>query len=159
MLDFSSLYRQYAPDVYRFALYLSGDAATAEDITSETFVRLWTARDLRVATVRVYLLAIARNLYRQSLRTKRREVPLDPGLSDPFANPEKATSENERLLWLMNQLLTLPDVDRAALLMRTQHDMSYAEIAASLNISVATAKVRVHRATLKLARRWSEEES
>jgi len=43
--------------------------------------------------------------------------------------------------------------------MRTQHDMSYAEIAASLNISVATAKVRVHRATLKLARRWSEEES
>ena len=52
MLDFSSLYRHYAPDVYRFALYLSGNTATAEDLTSETFVRLWIARDVRVATLR-----------------------------------------------------------------------------------------------------------
>src|SRR3982750_3905286 len=97
MLDFGTLYRQYAPDVYRFALYLSGDASTAEDLTSETFVRLWTARDVRVATVRAYLFAIVRNLYRQSLRQSRREEPLDPALADPNANTERATSQKERL--------------------------------------------------------------
>ena len=43
MTDFSSLYKKYAPDVYRFALYLSGERGDAEDITSETFVRAWTA--------------------------------------------------------------------------------------------------------------------
>jgi RNA polymerase sigma-70 factor (ECF subfamily) len=157
MVDFGILYRQYAPDVYRFALYLSGNAATAEDLTSETFVRLWTARDVRVATVRAYLFAIVRNLYRQGLRSTRREAQLDPELPDPAANAESATGEKERLRWLMNQLLMLPEIDRAALLMRAQHEMPYEEIAASLKLSVAAVRVRVHRAKLKLARKWSEE--
>jgi len=39
MTDFSEIYRRYAPDVFRFALYLSGNRGDAEDITSETFVR------------------------------------------------------------------------------------------------------------------------
>jgi RNA polymerase sigma-70 factor (ECF subfamily) len=157
MLNFSALYRQYAPEVYRFALYLCGDPAMAEDLTSETFVRLWGARDIRVATVRGYLFAIVRNLYRQGLRTSRREAPLDLKMPDRALDAESAASEKERLHWLMNQLLELPEIDRAALLMRTQHEMSYQEIAASLNISVATVKVRVHRAKLKLARKWSEQ--
>src|SRR5207248_4904212 len=121
MLDFGTLYGQYAPDVYRFALYLSGDPATAEDLTAETFVRIWTAQDLRVSTVRAYLFAIVRNLYRQSLRTKRREAPLDPTMSDPSSNAETAASENERRHWLMNQLLALAEIDRTVLLMRIQH--------------------------------------
>ncbi len=41
--------------------------------------------------------------------------------------------------------------------MRAQHEMSYQEIAAALELTVAAAKVRVHRAKLKLARKWSEE--
>ena len=40
MTDFEQLYERHARDVYRFALYLSGDRAVAEDITSETFVRV-----------------------------------------------------------------------------------------------------------------------
>ena len=44
VVDFSELYRTHAGDVYRFALFLSGDAAAADDIVSETFVRLWHAR-------------------------------------------------------------------------------------------------------------------
>src|SRR5438270_13850449 len=101
MLNFGTLYRKYARDVYRFALYLSGDPATAEDLTSETFVRLWSARDLRVSTVRAYLFAIVRNLYRQSLRTRRREAPLDLAMADPSSNAETAASEKERRRWLM----------------------------------------------------------
>lgn len=157
MLDFGTLYRQYAPDVYRFALYLSGNAATAEDLTSETFVRLWTARDVRVATVRAYLFAITRNLYRQSLRGKHREAPLDSALADSAPDIESSAGEKERLLWVMKQLLKLPEIDRAALLMRAQYQMPYEEIAATLKLSVAAAKVRVHRARLTLARKWSEE--
>jgi len=36
MLSFEELYIAYSPDVYRFACWLTGDAADAEDITSET---------------------------------------------------------------------------------------------------------------------------
>ena len=39
MMDFHSLYQSYAPQVHRFVLFLCGDAALADDITSETFVR------------------------------------------------------------------------------------------------------------------------
>ena len=44
MTDFSELYRTYAGDVHRFVLFLSGDPALADDILSETFIRLWHAR-------------------------------------------------------------------------------------------------------------------
>ena len=44
MTDFHSLYQQHAPQVHRFVLFLCGDSALADDITSDTFVRAWTAR-------------------------------------------------------------------------------------------------------------------
>ena len=75
-MDLSGLYRRYSQDVYRFAYWLSGNAADAEDITSETFVRAWTgANRVRAATARAYLLTIARNLF---LQQRRR----DPGRHD-----------------------------------------------------------------------------
>jgi RNA polymerase sigma-70 factor (ECF subfamily) len=48
-------------------------------------------------------------------------------------------------------LQTLPEVDRAVLLMRVQQELPYEEIARALGISLAAAKVKVHRARLKLA--------
>ena len=63
MTDFESLYKSYAPQVRRFALFLCGDAALADDITSETFVRAWIGQGkIRGATVKAYLFTIARNL-------------------------------------------------------------------------------------------------
>jgi RNA polymerase sigma-70 factor (ECF subfamily) len=46
----------------------------------------------------------------------------------------------------------LPEIDRAALLMRAQDQMSYEEISHALNLSVSAAKVKIHRARLKLMR-------
>jgi RNA polymerase sigma factor (sigma-70 family) len=66
MVDLSSLYQRYAKDVYRFSLYLSGDLALSEDLTSETFLRVWTVRErVRLATVKAFLFTIARNLFLQ----------------------------------------------------------------------------------------------
>jgi RNA polymerase sigma-70 factor (ECF subfamily) len=48
-------------------------------------------------------------------------------------------------------LQALPEIDRAAVLMRAEEGMSYEEIAAALGISLPAAKVKVHRARLKLA--------
>jgi len=78
MLSFHELYEQHSRDVYRFALFLSGDPAMAEDLTADTFVRAWTARgSIRDATVRAYLLTITRNLWRDRQRREWRQVPLD----------------------------------------------------------------------------------
>ena len=50
----------------------------------------------------------------------------------------------------MNALRRLAEVDRAALLMRVQEDMTYEEIAETLRLPVTTLKVKVHQARLKL---------
>jgi DNA-directed RNA polymerase specialized sigma24 family protein len=55
-MNIESLYEGYSRDVFRFALYLSGNWQDAEDITAETFVRAWVAEDsIGLATVKGYL--------------------------------------------------------------------------------------------------------
>ena len=53
MTDFEALYANYSRDIYRFALYLCGNSAEAEDIASETFARAWNASgEVRAATAK-----------------------------------------------------------------------------------------------------------
>ncbi len=51
---------------------------------------------------------------------------------------------------VFRSLQSLPEVDRAALLMHVQDEMPYAEIAAALGLSIGAVKVRIHRARFKL---------
>jgi RNA polymerase sigma-70 factor, ECF subfamily len=153
MLTFHELYARYSGDVYRFAYWLSGDRAEAEDITSETFVRAWaTERELKSQTVKAYLLTIARNLYLHSLRRSNRLTGLDAEMMDPMASPQEMAERKTELEAVMRVMQNLPEVDRAALLLRAQHDLSYEDIALTLGISIAAAKVKIHRARLKLAK-------
>lgn len=150
-MDFHSLYQSYAPQVQRFALYLSGDAALADDITSETFVRAWTSRGkIREATVKSYLFTIARNLYRDHLRRNHRLTDLEESMPDPAVGLATRTEHKAELSAVLAALRQLSEVDRAALLMRAQEEMSYEEIAQALALPVTTVKVKVHRARLKL---------
>ena len=152
MTEFEELYERYARDVYRFALYLSGSPAQAEDIAAETFVRVWTARDkIRGATVKAYLFTIARHLHADGRRRDAREATLRDSFVDPSPGPELETASRQELGAVLAALQQLPEPDRAALLMRAQDAMPYEEIAASLGLSLPAAKVKVHRARLKLA--------
>jgi RNA polymerase sigma-70 factor (ECF subfamily) len=152
VLDFEGLYRTYSRDVHRFALFLSGDHAAADDIVSETFIRLWSARArVDLATVKAYLFAIARNLFLQRLRHERRNTVLDDRVVDVQPGPEEQVSARRELQSVLDALQTLPEVDRSAVLMRAEDNLSYEEIAAALGISISAAKVKVHRARLKLA--------
>src|SRR5690349_16491045 len=76
--SFAELYAAHCRDVYRFALYLSGDTALAQDITSEVFLRVWmSAGPSRASSVKSWLLVITRNIYLHELRHIRRRKPLD----------------------------------------------------------------------------------
>jgi RNA polymerase sigma-70 factor (ECF subfamily) len=153
MTDLSALYRKYAPDVFRFALYLSGERSEAEDITAETFVRVWTSPErVEMATVKGYLFTIARNLFLQELRKRSRQVALpERELSDAQASPQQQAEQRSELQAVLAGMQKLPELDRAVLLMRAVEGMPYAEIARALGISLAAAKVKVHRARLALA--------
>lgn len=149
--NFEELYRRFAADVFRFALYLSADRALAEDITSETFVRVWTsASPIRTATVKAYLLAIARNLYVEETRRRGRHTELSDTVPDGDDLARQA-GMRDALDRAAKELQRIPEGDRTALLMRAVEEMSYEEIAAALKISLAAVKTRIFRARLRLA--------
>jgi len=151
-LTFAALYDRYAQDVFRFALYLCGNRAVAEDLAAETFAKAWRARDrVRVGTVKAYLLMIARNLYRDSLRT-RPELPLESEwlIVDERAGPEAAATARSELRVVLDALRALSEIDRSILLMAAVGDVPYDTIAVAFDLSVAAVKVRVHRARVKL---------
>jgi RNA polymerase sigma-70 factor (ECF subfamily) len=150
--DFGSIYRRYAADVLRFALYLCGNRADAEDILSETFMRAWTSpADIRVGTVKAYLLMIARNLHLDRLRVAGRTAALDIDSPDSAPGPETAAIDRDEVRALRSALASLPERERSALLMRGVGDLTYEAIGAALGMSPGAARVTVHRARTKLA--------
>jgi len=152
MSTIEEIYRAYSDEVYRFSCWLCGDSAEAEDIVSETFLRLWgSLDDLQVETMKAYLLTIARNVFISQRRRSGRYRPLPENVMDSSPSPDVEAEDREEVRELMSAVGALPEGERAALLMRMQHDVPYEEIARSLGISLAAAKVRVHRARIKLA--------
>lgn len=151
MSDFSETYRRYAPGVLRFAWYLTGNRGDAEDITAETFARLWISSEpIRSQTIKAYLCTIARNLYLQGRRRQSRRAEINEELPDNSAGPQERVEQRHELERVVSGLQKLPEIDRAALLMRALEDLPYEEIALSLGRSVVGARVRVHRARLQL---------
>ena len=130
---------------------MSGNRAQAEDIVSETFARALVARDqIRVGTVKAYL------PHDRAQSLSRRPAPrlaareLEPGLPDPAPGPEKAAGDRDALRRVLDALAQLPEADRAALLLSAQEGLTSDEIAATLGLSVAAVKVKIHRARLRL---------
>jgi RNA polymerase sigma-70 factor (ECF subfamily) len=152
-MDFGEIYGRYAQDVFRFSLYLSGDPALAEDLTAETFVHaLCGPAKLNVDTVKAYLFAIARNLYRDLLERERKLVPISEVSerrdSQPW--PDRAAETREQLSEVLKAIQRLPDPQRDALVLSLDDDLRYEQIAAILGCSVAAVKVRIHRARLEI---------
>lgn len=159
-LTFTEIYDRYALDVYRFALYLSGSRAAAEDLAAEAFARAWVARDrVRVGTVKAYLLTITRNLYRDSIR-RQAELPLEGEwlIVDEGANPEAIAASRSELRVVLEALQALPEIERSILLMASVGGVPYETIAVAFGMSLSAVKVRVHRARVKLnAARFAKE--
>ena len=125
-LPFHKLYERYAKDVYRFAYWLCGARDEAQDITSETFVRVWTAKtEPRVETVKAYLFAIARNLFLKNLHRKDRFITIKEEITDEINQPDKQVEIDFYLDQVFKALKQLTVIDRTILIMMAEKDMSY----------------------------------
>lgn len=151
MINFQDLYESYMTEVYRFALWLSGNPIEAEDITSETFIRAWANNSqIRTETLKAYLFTISRNIYLQHQRKKKRRVVLEDIHPDPAPGPDKLTESQLKFQKVQGVLQSMPETDRAAFVLRIQHELPYAEIARVLKLSVTATKVKVYRVRKRL---------
>ena len=160
-MDFAGIYERYARDVHRFAFYLSGDHAFAEELTAETFVHALCGRaELRVDTVKAYLIAIARNVYRDALARRRTTVSITeaPDPIDPSPTSETAASDRQAFPATLRAIQRLPQPLREVLVLAADQELRYEQIAAIVGCSVGAVKVRVHRARLQLRAEIAAEE-
>lgn len=162
---FGELVRRYQRAVYRVAYALTRSASDADDLAQETFVRAWGAIgrfDLgqppypwlaRICTNQAF------SLFRS--RKRRPETPLEPlleagrqwGTDD---DPADHTARNEHDAKLRECFAELAPEHQAVLALRVMQDLSYDEIARSLNVPVGTVMSRLSRARTELKRRMQE---
>jgi RNA polymerase sigma factor (sigma-70 family) len=150
---FERLYRRYGRDVYRYSLAVLRNPADAEDITQTTFLNAYRAylRGEEPVRPRNWLIKIAHNACRtRHLRAVRRpqEVPLEETVVALRVPPEEAPKVEE----LLAALGRLPFNQRAALVMRELEGRTYAEIAETLDVSVAAVETLIFRARRSLRR-------
>lgn len=105
--------------------------------------------------MKAYLFTIARNLYLDHTRRQRthRSVDMDgvTMVATPADLPNARHEQREELAQTLRDLKALAEGDRAALVLAVFEELSYAEVAAALGISVNAVKARVFRARLQLA--------
>ena len=152
---FASLVRLTQTDVWRACSALV-DAQSAEDLAQETFLRAYRALptyDGR-ASVRTWLLSIARHVCLDELRLRSRRSRLARLLPPPAARVDDPMPEAE-LWWLLE---TLPVDRRVAFVMTQVVGLSYAEAAEVSGCAVGTIRSRVARSRDQLVAELTVEE-
>jgi RNA polymerase sigma-70 factor, ECF subfamily len=149
--------REHADRVYRLAFRLSGNRADAEDLTQETFVRVFRSlAEYSPGTFEGWLHRITTNLFLDLVRRRQRirfdALPDDAPerLASAEAGPERAYEENNLDPEVQQALDALPPDFRAAVVLCDLEGLSYEEIAATLGIKVGTVRSRIHRGRVLL---------
>jgi RNA polymerase sigma-70 factor, ECF subfamily len=126
--------------VYRFAHWLTGNPDDARDITSETFVRAWTApEEQRMDSVKAYLFAIARNPHRKQWRRTSRLQALGEEMPDPVAAPDEAAEQKDEFQRTLAAVQALPENDGTVLLLRAEEELSYEDIRTTTIVPACTS--------------------
>ena len=151
---YGEIYKFYLSRIFRFALYLTGDEALAEDLTQETFIKTWNYLprfDERKGTVQALLFTTARNLVIDYQRKKKEErIPEDGGgFISSSEDPVEGFSRTEQIENVRKSLSILPGTDREVIILRYFEDMSFADISKVVGKEEGALRVQVHRA-LKL---------
>jgi RNA polymerase sigma-70 factor (ECF subfamily) len=135
-------------------------AEDAEDITQETFVRVFRALDRydQARSFEAWLFTITTRLSIDLLRRRKvRPVSLtrrDPesdeeqtvDIEDTGLKPDEVTSHAEEERHAQDLIDSLPPHYKIVVMLRHQQDLSYEEIAEALHLPLGTVKARIHRA-------------
>ena len=150
MPDFEAVYRQYFADVYKYALALSRDEQTAEEVTQETFFKALTAIDSfrGDCQLRVWLCQIARNQYLTLCRERKKFTDAEPEPGDSGIEEGFADREDARRLHIL--LHALPEPYKEVFSLRTFGELPFSQIGELFGKTESWARVTYFRARQKL---------
>ena len=170
---FHDLIRPYERRIYVAALSILRDPVEAEDAVQETMLKAY--RNLHTfrgeAKFSTWLTVIAQNEGRARLRVSTRHVMVsidedreeEDGHCHPFQLkdwreiPSEALERKDISALLQAAVLELPEIYRTVFMLRDVEELSMEETARVLDVTIGTAKVRLHRARMLLQKRLAPE--
>ncbi len=159
--------REHSARVYRLAYRLTGNRQDAEDLTQETFLRVFRSLSgYKPGTFEGWLHRITTNLFLDSVRRAKRvrmdamgdeaaSVVDDHAASTPERGFEHAHLDND----VQAALDALRPEYRAAVVLCDIEGLSYEEIAVTLGVKLGTVRSRIHRARAQLRRELAHREA
>ncbi|HEV2802663.1 MAG TPA: sigma-70 family RNA polymerase sigma factor [Pyrinomonadaceae bacterium] len=165
--EFAIMFHEFYPSLCRFLECLLGGrgaSGVAQEIAQDSFLQLHHKglRNLPAGEARFWLYRVARNFALNELNKRSTRRRLFERVTDVFRvhvpTPEEEFETAERKNLVVDMLKNLPEQQRAALLLREQEELSYAEIARVLGVSESKVKVDVFRARNSLRERWGRRE-
>lgn len=158
--SYEELVRRYERLVGRVLYPYARREISVEDLVQETFLRAYDRLetfnpDYRFKT---WLLAIANNLGVDTLRRRREVIEFNPETHAGTAgSPESIALASDRTRVVQEAIMTLPETYSVPLILRYTEEMSYAEIAEVLDLTVQAVKSRLFRARNMLADKLRED--
>jgi len=162
---FRELYRRHGERVYQLAYRYFNNGDDAADITQETFLRIFRSIGSYrgEAKLSTWIHRITVNLCLDELRRRGRsqETSIDAQLGgeegtyewqipDPGPGPHQLAESAQRMEALKRHLASLPDEQKAAIILRDINNLSYQEIAKVLQCNLGTVKSRINRGRIAL---------
>ena len=138
------------PRLRRYARALVGDRATADDLVQDTLERAWAKLHLyrRGTDLRAWLFTVMHNVHVNRVRASRPTDLLDDDLPELA---QRAPQGDALLVRDLDRAISrLPAEQRAVLLLVTLEEMSYDEVARTLDVPIGTVMSRLSRAREKL---------
>jgi RNA polymerase sigma-70 factor, ECF subfamily len=153
---FAALVDAYKGPVFRLAFRMTGSAQDADDLTQETFLRVFQTLGRFRTGERLFpwLYTVSLNVIRNHLRkAKGLEESAGKGVpesADPLGDPSAAAIGREQSRRLQGYLLRLPIAVREALILRFYEGMGFEDIASMTGDSISSAKMKVYRGLEKI---------
>jgi RNA polymerase sigma-70 factor, ECF subfamily len=156
---FLELYERYRDPIFRFAYRLLGSVEIAEDVTHDCFLSLIRKPENfrpERASLKTYLYAAARNLSLKHFRDQGRETGLDEVSEEPMDSPRRGplrkVLEEELATQVREAILSLPPLQREALILFEYEGLSLNEVAEIAGTDAGAIKARLYRAREGLRR-------
>jgi RNA polymerase sigma-70 factor (ECF subfamily) len=167
---FDDLMRKYYPRILNFAYRFIGNRQVADDLAQDVFMKVYrsAARYQPHSKFQTWLYTIAKNTCLNELRSHRGPViSLDEGphvddselrkeLPNPVADPATDLLQKEREAQVRAAIDDLSEKQKMAVLLKRYEGFTYAEIAATLDVTEKAVKSLLHRAKIALKSKLSD---
>lgn len=153
----AQVHEQYYDAIYRYVAYRVSDLQTAEDLTSEVFIRFLHAIQLKNApqnTIRGWLFGAASLILKEHYRKKKRAqlTELDEAMADEWIEPSEKLEVQEKKKALHKAIAGLTEDQQQVLALRFGYEMPIRDVAETMNKSEGSVKMLQVRAIAALNR-------